>query len=314
MLAIRVPRDGEPRPSRTVTVPTIDTGGAWRAPFRAQNPNTDPAEPGGGESNSAGNDHGWTNCTMSAGAMAYGYEDHDTPWGGNMRHAQDDLSGGTDLNDLKQAWQRYGGKSLTIRSGAGWQAVVDAHNEGRAIVIQGEGDCPGGGDFTGSHACCIAPEDNGSNWLWGDPDTSGWQWVTPGSIKSWAERLNSSILFAVGKAGEMDDIVVTDATPKIVDLPSGIPLLNIDGSVRNNSIDSAKSDIYSPFQSESASGSRIRAVVYPSSSGSDVLLYAYYGDCTNMRDLEGDGDIAARDEEWREWLLSGSPGSNGSAV
>ena len=139
-LFIKVPRDGEPRPHRIIKVRDIDTGGSWRPAHRPQNPNSDPAEPGGGESSSAGNEHGWSNCTQSAGATAFAYEDHyagaaRAPWGGHLRHSQDDQSGGTDLNDLKQAWSRYGGRTLTIKSGTGWDDVERAHNERRAIVI-----------------------------------------------------------------------------------------------------------------------------------------------------------------------------------
>ena len=202
----KLPRDGEPRPSRLIGVGRIDTGGAWRAAHRPQDPGTDPREPGGGESSSAGTDHGWANCTMAAGATAYAYEAHyagrdAAPWGGDMRHSgQPDLSGGTDLYDLRDAWELWGGYSLRIRSGAGWSAVVDEHDVGAAIVIQGEGDCPGSGDFTGGHACAIGPETRSNgDWLWSDPVCSGWQWVSPASIRAWAERLTSSIAFGASR-------------------------------------------------------------------------------------------------------------------
>lgn len=194
------PRHGERLPSTLVVVePLGDTGGAYRPAWRPQDPAKDPDEPYGGESSSRGSDHAWSNCTMSSGAVALAYETRGelTPWGGRLRHEQGDLEGGTDLYDLRDAWRALG-EELVIRSGAGWAALVDAHEAGKAIVIQGEGDCPGSGTFTGGHACAIGTETRSSDgaWLWGDPVVSGWQWAMPGPIKAWAERWQTSIAFA----------------------------------------------------------------------------------------------------------------------
>src|SRR5262245_31088247 len=88
--SFRLPRDGEAPPDHQVEVEEApDTRGGWRAAHRPQNPNTDPKEPYGGESSSTGSDHGWGDCTMSAGATAYAYEAHyagsdNAPWGGDM--------------------------------------------------------------------------------------------------------------------------------------------------------------------------------------------------------------------------------------
>lgn len=189
-------------PWRSVVVPDLDTGGGFRAAWRQQDPSVDPKEPGGGESSSAGNDHGWANCTMTSGALALAYQQPRgslAPWGGDLRHKQGDLSGGTDLYDVRDAWKAYG-ETLTIKSGAGWSAVKTAHNEGRAIVIQGTGNVPGSESFDGGHGCCIAPETHSDGrWLFGDPLASGWQWVKPSDIEVWAERWQSSVAFAVGE-------------------------------------------------------------------------------------------------------------------
>jgi hypothetical protein len=188
-----------------VTVPQlpVDTGGAYRAKHREQNPAKDPTEPYGGESSSVGTDHGWSGCTMSAGADAIAYQQPRgsvTPWGGDLRHRQSDLSGGTDLYDLRTAWAELG-ETLTIRSGSGWSAVVTAHGEGRAIVAQGEGNVPGSETFDGGHACAIAPETRSSDgaWLFGDPLASDWQWCSQGSIRSWMENLSSGCYYATGE-------------------------------------------------------------------------------------------------------------------
>lgn len=204
-IALRIRRvsPGRRRPSRRVVVPELDTGGAFRAAWREQDPAVDPKEPYGSESSSTGSDHGWANCTMTAGALAIAYQQPRgdlAPWGGDMRHRQGDLSGGTDLYDLRDAWAEYG-EELKIKSGSGWAALVDAHGAGRAVVVQGTGNVPGSESFDGGHACAIAPETHSDGrWLFGDPLASGWQWVKPADIRSWAERWQSSIAFAVGEA------------------------------------------------------------------------------------------------------------------
>jgi hypothetical protein len=194
---------GDYWPRRSTTVePIADTGGTFRAAWRQQDPAVDPREPNGGESSSVGNDHGWSGCTMTAGALAIAYQQPRgglAPWGGDMRHRQTDLAGGTDLYDLRTAWSAYG-EQLNIRSGAGWSELVEAHDQGRAIVVQGSGNVPGAETFDGGHACAIAPETQADgDWLFGDPLATGWQWVTPSSIRSWAERWQSSIAFATGE-------------------------------------------------------------------------------------------------------------------
>ena len=183
-------------------VEPIDTGGTFRPDWRMQDPSRDPKEPYGSESSGTGTDHGWSNCTMCSAALVYAYhvQDKSGPQAGDMRHNQDDLSGGTDLYDARTAWDRYGNQTLTIKTGSGWGAVKTAHNEQRAILIQGEGNVPGSESFDGSHACVIGIETHSDGrWLFGDPLADGWQWVKPSDIEKWAKALSSSIYFAVSK-------------------------------------------------------------------------------------------------------------------
>lgn len=194
------PRKGEHGPILETLVGGIaDTGGGWyRPPFRTQNPSVDPQEPSGGESSSAGTDHGWANCTMSAGAMVLAFHTLGATdkWGGHLRHNQSDQSGGTDLNDLKQAWSAYG-ETLSIRSGAGWDDVEKDRAAGRAIVLQGEGGTPGAGTYTGGHAIAVMPETKSDGkWLIGNPECSGYEWVSPSALRDWAENWSSSIAWA----------------------------------------------------------------------------------------------------------------------
>jgi hypothetical protein len=211
----RVSPEGYRWPFRSITVEPIDTGGSFRAAWRQQDPAVDPREPNGSESSSAGSDHGWSNCTVTSGAIALAYQQPRgalAPWGGDLRHRQSDLSGGCDLYDLRTAWSTYG-ETLTIRSGAGWSALVAAHDEGRAVVVQGSGDVPGNQSFDGGHACVIAPETHSDGrWLFGDPLATGWQWIAPSAIRSWAEAMSSGIYFATGEAPPGAEVDVSGPT------------------------------------------------------------------------------------------------------
>jgi hypothetical protein len=222
-------------PNHTVEVEPIDTGGTFRPDWRMQAPDRDPKEPYGNESNSDGTDHAWSNCTMVSAALVYAYhvKDKSGPQGGDMRHNQDDREGGTDLYDAKTAWDRYGNQTLSIRSGQGWGAVKQCHNEGRAILIQGEGNVPGDESFDGSHACVIGIETNSDGkWLWGDPLASGWQWVPPSKIEDWAKNLSSGILFAVSK-------VVTTPPPEPEPQPPKPPEVITVGAVDTEYVEDA---------------------------------------------------------------------------
>lgn len=143
---------------------------------------------------------------MVSAALVYAYhvQDKSGPQGGDMRHNQGDFSGGTDLYDAETAWRNYGNQDLVIKSGKGWSELKKCHNDGRAIIIQGEGNVPGTESYDGAHACAIGPETNSDGkWLFGDPLASGWQWIAPDNIKEWAQRFNSSISFAVSKMPPM---------------------------------------------------------------------------------------------------------------
>jgi hypothetical protein len=203
------PRIKFPRPDRIPDernlrhVPPIDTGGAFRPDWRMQDPAKDPKEPYGSESSGTGNDHAWSNCTMVAAALAFAFAtgDKSGPYGGDMRHHQSDMSGGTDLYDADEAFNNMG-QNLDVRTGNGWSDLKAKRNEGRAIVIQGEGNVPGSESFDGGHACCISPETHSDGrWLFGDPLADGWQWVSESSIKDWADNLSSGIYFAATKVG-----------------------------------------------------------------------------------------------------------------
>ncbi len=170
----------------------------YRPTFRSQRPADDPKEPWPGETKARGDSHAWNNCVMTSGAMALDYHTRGAKrlWGGDLRHHQGDMVQGTDLGDLKQAWSHIGGGFfLDVRSGDGWATLNRLHDAGHGIVIQGIGNCPGVGTYTGGHAAYWNPDD-----AWGDPLTNRWQKVQQSSIREWAERLNSRCQFAVTRA------------------------------------------------------------------------------------------------------------------
>jgi hypothetical protein len=214
-LRVLVPGHRLPTPADVVDVGGVapPPAGWWRPPHHRQDPGSDPTEPYGSESGGKGEDHGWTNCNMTAAATVLNYHLHDpkgTAWGGDMRHHQDDMVEGTDLYDARTAWERYGASigrepTLYIWSGRGWEGLKQAHKEKRAILLHGGGtmDVPGAGSFGGYHAVTIGPEnqekDGTTRWLFGDPLAGDWQFVAVGDIRAWAEDLDPSIQFAVSK-------------------------------------------------------------------------------------------------------------------
>ena len=200
ILRLLTPRLGERLPHR-------DTGGApetlapseWYRPAqKQQNPDIDAAEPTN-ESAAAGEDHGWSGCTMSAGAMALDFHTLGAirKWGGDLRHSgQPDMSGGTDLYDLQIAWSMFG-ETLEIRSGSGWDALRKDRSEGRAIILQGSGNVPGSATYDGGHCICVLPETHSDGrWLQADPLCTGPEWVNETDLQFWASDFSTSIAYA----------------------------------------------------------------------------------------------------------------------
>ena len=328
---LRLPRpDRIPNASNERTVPELDTGGAFRPDWRMQSPSKDPKEPYGSESSGTGENHAWSNCTMTAAALAYAYARGDAsgPWGGDFRHHQSDMDGGTDLHDADEAFHNYGNENLDVRIGLGWADLKAKRGEGRAIVIQGEGNVPGTESFDGGHACCIGLETNSDGkWLWGDPLASGWQWVTESSIRDWAENLSSGIYYACTKVAPMPPTTTpppegdtmrtfyVPLEPMLASVESGAWLYN------NSGLDSDPANIQvSPGRDMPYVGKTSDAyiVAYVNSSGvrSDDAYWVKLADVSGTKpDPEAGGEcpecpeppdqtaeieaaVAARDTEW----------------
>jgi hypothetical protein len=339
---LRLPRpDRIPNASNEREVPPIDTGGAFRPDWRKQNPASDPTEPYGSESSGTGEDHGWSNCTMTAAALAFAYAtgDKSGPWGGDMRHHQDDLSGGTDLYDADIAFNRMG-QNLDVLIGEGWSLLKAKRNEGRAIIVQGEGNVPGSESFDGGHACCIGLETaSDGKWLWGDPLASGWQWVTESSIRDWAENLSTGIYFAATKVAPMpggseppppegSDIVESffvPTSPQLASVKSGAWLYQnsgLDSNPANIQVDPGRD---MPLVGKTGDA-HIVAYVKSDGTRTDDSYWVKNGDVTGTKTDPAfpaggggasqddiDAAVAAalvdRDDDWTEWLLAGSPGT-----
>ena len=115
------------------------------------------------------------------------------------------MSGGTDLLDLKTAWAKLG-YTLNNRTGQGWAGVRESLDaQKRGVMLQGTGNTPGAGTYTGAHAIYVNPEtrrDSAGNLerLIVDPLVAGWQWVNDSALKTWAQRLNSNVQFAVTRS------------------------------------------------------------------------------------------------------------------
>jgi hypothetical protein len=329
-----------PRPDR---IPRRDTGGApvplvapegWYRPRqKQQNPDVDPHEPASGESSSAGYDHGWSNCTMASGAMCLDFHLLGALdlWGGDLRHApgQPDQSGGTDLWDVEKAWAYYAA-DLEIRSGAGWAAARADHDQGRALLLTGEGNVPGSATFDGAHAICVLPEvHSDGRWLMADPLCTGPEWVSESALRAWAERLQASINWArtaahppASSPERGDDLPINAAaglTSNVrADIPAATewfkdPNLTLYGGVFSNAATVVL--IGNPIGETVPGGSRAIQIntgnLYSDGSTRPSVVYIA-ADVDTFTVTTDTGDVeealAQRDIEWREWMLDGSPG------
>lgn len=110
---------------------------------------------------------------------------------------------GWSLADAKKAMTKMG-VPFEIRSGQGWQRVVDAWNEGRYVVLQGDSDrFPSGcsGDFDGDHAIGTHPAPrlvNGLRQRWiNDPICPTGRWEFEYILRNYAIKFWATIMFAV---------------------------------------------------------------------------------------------------------------------
>lgn len=193
-----------------------------------------------------------SNCTPTSGAngareSSDGKYDHS---GGFIRalvaksEETNPLTPGWSLADLDLAMKRAG-IPFTVRSGSGWTALQAARLKGLGIALQGDSDqfisgCSGA--FDGDHCVYIHPETSSRDgevyWLLGDPICQDWRWEKESVLRRYAEKFSASIRFgtfdtpvrrldgetAVAQASHTDEV------PKVIDIPSGATLYDLDGT------------------------------------------------------------------------------------
>jgi hypothetical protein len=147
-------------------------------------------------------------CTLESGAMALDWHTQGEVqvWGGELipysgRTEASIVGVGTNLGNVQQAWTHWG-QHLSIRSGAGWDAVMAALYEGRGVILQGDYGmltlaerCQD--SFDGDHAMFILPYIVNDRILVGDPLCSGYKGYRESSLRAYAEDLSPGCFFAV---------------------------------------------------------------------------------------------------------------------
>lgn len=112
----------------------------------------------------------------------------------------------------------------------------------------------------------------------------------PGKLIHWSD---------LGGHGEepMKDIDVSDATPKIVDVPKGAKILNPDGSARLTAPND-RLNVLSPFGTTSDGGTALRAILWTSATAPTLLLAMYGNAVVNPRPVTTDcADAVAAEHE-----------------
>ena len=215
---------------------------------------------------------------------------------------------GWSLADLRLAVQRLGGR-FDVRSGAGWAGVRAARELGLFVVLQGDSDrFPGGcsGAFDGDHAIGLPPGPmDDATWAIHDPICRDRTRQAESVLRAYAEKLSPGVLFGV-----FPDPVPGGYSVDVYSVP-GLVVANAPAGT--------------PYYADPEGGTELgrtaveRTYVLVGQSapvGPGRYLVDGQGDEPSGRmrwipasSLTGRQDVtAARDAEWRAWLLAGSPG------
>ena len=116
----------------------------------------------------------------------------------------DPLKPGWSMGDLELAMHRFG-VGFHNRSGQGWNAVVEAHESGHYIALQGDSDQFGNetcsGAFDGPHCIGVHPKSKAEGavrWWWiDDPICRTARWERQDVLKRYATKLGTSVFFGV---------------------------------------------------------------------------------------------------------------------
>jgi len=204
-----------------------------------------------------GSTYAGSNCTPTSGAngareSSDGKYDHS---GGYIRalvkrsEETDPNSPGWSLADLDLAMKRAN-IPFTVRSGAGWAAVRAYRESGHGIALQGDSDqfttgCSA--KFDGDHCVYVHPETSSREgvvyWLLGDPICGDWRWEKESVLRHYAEKFSPSIRFGTFdtpvrqidtgvEVPPMAQATHTDEVPKLIDIPLGAIIYDLDGTTQ----------------------------------------------------------------------------------
>jgi hypothetical protein len=108
-------------------------------------------------------------------------------------------SAGWTIGDLDLAMQRLG-VPFADRRRDGWAVVVNLHDAGYYLALQGDSDQFGprtcSGDFNGDHCIGVHPEEDERGWWWiDDPICKTGRYESPVVLRHYAEKLHRNVLF-----------------------------------------------------------------------------------------------------------------------
>jgi hypothetical protein len=134
------------------------------------------------------------NCTMASACIALdrhtlGAKTATPP---EMRAAQLDQSGGTDLNDADYAWNHGWNENLNVQYGVSWNTFMSMINNGRGAIVQGyysqvPSYLKAQQNFNGGHAVYVNEFSSTGNALVYDPLAKSARWWPASVVRDYAE-------------------------------------------------------------------------------------------------------------------------------
>lgn len=222
----------------------------------------------------------WNDCTWAAGlewhrlfrnpaTPATIFEMH------QLRAASGEpTTGGSNIPNLREGIRvRY--KYTAPAPISGFSVLWNSMN-GRVAVAQGSMKAFGAAsrysrwdmDFDGAHAVlAYRPKDEDRVW-WCDPLAPSWyqgEWMSKADFQRYVNAFGGQHLVGAirEEAITMAQAVHTDETPKIIDVPAGTMLYELDGKTPYKTVSTAVNDRFSPF---GAAGGR---AIYSGTFGKD---------------------------------------------
>lgn len=216
---------------------------------------------------------------------------------------QNPMTPGWSLRDADVAAARLGIELWVGDPATGWAGVERAHDEGRAVLVQGDSDMFAdrvSGGFNGDHCVVICPRvHSDGRWMVGDPLLNAWRWEGRRTLRLYAEKYAGAgraryaytapvpLLREPDVVGQppgdeeepMQPLTITDRTVVTLDVAVGAQLYRPDLTPQVKV--SRVGDAYSPFATRI--GSTDYRAVYISTGGVLMLLLARVADCSDVR-------------------------------